>query len=408
MNTDKKITVIGGPISQPVDDVLNLVPSGNGHLAESIADQFEEEFEVERLGNFFRGKPLNFYDLEHELIKLNSNVVIYLAHLPNVLLEGQQGKIRLKENEASEIKIIQAPKLINMVKTVNPECLLVAFKLAEKETTNIEIIKWALKIHAGLVVFSRLGDSKTFYILDALGNEVKVTKDELPKALVSKVKFYLQAIRRRSKFQAEQMLEVPYLNDFKQLSENMVEAFNQAQEKNVQSGRWPGNFSFRCSHGFLSARAENGQVTEGGYPYPENGFVITKRNVSKTGLTEKDFIFVSLGLENEEIVYWGDKHAKPSIDAPVHRVIYEKLPWVNFIVHGHLHAQGDVVYNQALQFWPCGAENEGLEIVSRAMNTEQKPLLVFNVEGHGFVALISDKDPKKQFEKLTELEFCTP
>lgn len=56
---DKSIAIVGGPIAQPVDPVLQLVPSGHGHLAASIADAFEQHFShVERIGNFPGGKAV--------------------------------------------------------------------------------------------------------------------------------------------------------------------------------------------------------------------------------------------------------------------------------------------------------------------------------------------------------------
>ena len=51
---NEKVFVVGGPIIQWVDPVLQLVPIGRGLLAQSIADELERDylFNVERLGNF--------------------------------------------------------------------------------------------------------------------------------------------------------------------------------------------------------------------------------------------------------------------------------------------------------------------------------------------------------------------
>lgn len=390
----KKVTVIGGPFPQQVDPVLQLVPTGKGRLAAAIADAFEQNGEiVERWGNFVGGTPCTFGELAHNLDSLDTDVVVFLAHLPNVLIEESQSKIRLTEGEEANLKIRPAPKLVARIKKQHPQVLLIPFKLADAEMSQVEIVRWMLELHAALAVYSRLGDSSTYYIIDALANEIVVSKDDLPYRLVHEVSHFLQAIRRRSVQKGHDIPSLPYLADIVTFSRKMQPAFSQIIERNVSSGRWPGNFSFRCTHGFLSSRVAD-------------GFIITRRNVDKTGLTEDDFVFVSTELENDALVYSGKAGVKPSIDSPVHRLIYEQIPWVKSIVHGHLQAHGENVYHQKLTRWPCGAENEGHDIIEVAPSDAQE-LWVANVEGHGFVALIGSDDPKSALDTLSEFQFTT-
>lgn len=208
---------------------------------------------------------------------------------------------------------------------------------------------------------------------------------------VETVSHFLQAKRRRSVRKSDSALEVPALPAFVAFSRKMQPAFAQIIERNVASGRWPGNFSFRCTHGFLSARAHQ-------------GFAITRRNVSKEGLTIRDFVWVSLALEDGALVYYGEEHAKPSIDAPVHRLIYDQLAWVQSIVHGHVQVAGAESYPTALPRWPCGAENEGEDILAVAPKQGAK-LWIANVQGHGFVALIGENDPQSALEDLSKMNF---
>jgi hypothetical protein len=388
----KKVTIIGGPFAQQVDPVLQLVPSGKGQLAASIADSFQSHGEiVERWGNFDGGQSFTFDELASALDKLNTDVVVFLAHLPNVLIVTSATKIRLGEGEEAHLKMRAAPKLVARIKKQHPQVLLVPFKLADADMSRVEIVRWMLELHAGLAVYSRLGDSSKFYVIDALANEITVSKTELPERLVQEVSHFLEAIRRRSLHKAHEIPNVPYLNNIVDFSRKMQPAFSQIIERNVSSGRWPGNFSFRCTHGFLSSRTED-------------GFIITRRDVDKTGLTENDFVFVSLNLENDSLAYSGTEGVKPSIDSPVHRLIYERIPWVKSVVHGHLQAHGDRVHLEKLQRWPCGAENEAYDII-KVSPQEARDLWVVNVEGHGFVALIGLDNPKEALDILSQLEF---
>lgn len=390
----KKITVVGGPFSQDIDPVLRLVPKGSGKLAEEIALELEKEFMVERLGNFTTAKPCSIAVLADELKSLNTNVVVFLPHLPNVTVEYSPTKIRLPDYEQEGvIKIWPAAKLVASIKKLHPNCLLVPFKLADDNTTTVEIVRWMLKLHAGLAVYSRLGDINNYTIIDALANKIEVTRQGLPKALTEEIRKNLSGIRRGSQQVGQDVPKVPQLEQLVAFSRKMQPAFSQIMEKNVMSGRWPGNISFRCSHGFLSAR-------------DSSGFVITKRDVDKTGLTEKDFVQVSLELLDNKLAYSGADNAKPSVDAPVHRLIYKNLSWVKAIVHGHLQVEGNPVFEGQITRWPCGAENEADEII-RVAPKDALPLWVANINGHGFIALIGDENLEKGLNALSSLNFSS-
>ncbi len=390
---NKSIAVIGGPFPQRVDPVLQLVPTGRGQLAAKIADEFEKHFPlVERIGNFPGGKPCDFSELQQAIETLDADVVVFLPHLPNVLVDFSPAKLRLKDGESGEIEIRPAPKLVQRIKPFHPETLLVPFKLADASMSRVEIVKWMLELHAGLAVYSQLGESGRYCIIDALANETSVSKAELPAALVETVSHFLKAVRLRSERKGAGVPPVLHLEKLVAFSRRMQPAFSQIIERNVASGRWSGNFSFRCTHSFLSSRAEH-------------GFTITRRNVEKTGLTVKDFVWVRLELENGRLAFWGAEGAKPSIDAPVHRVIYRDLSWVQSIVHGHLQVYGDCVHLHKMGRWPCGAENEGFDIVAAAPKDDGHELWVVNVEGHGFVALIGSQDPEAALKELSALRF---
>jgi hypothetical protein len=369
------------------------MPTGKGKLAASISDSLEKRFRsVSRIGNFSGGTPCTFDELQEQIKGIDANIVVFMPHLPNIIVGRNQEKLRIEEGSTGKIEYCRAVKIVGEIKKIHPEILLVPFKIIEKDKGVGDVLRWMLNIHAALSVYSYLGESKVLHIVDALGNGITVSKENLPEALAQEIYRFSHAIRRRSVWMGPVVPVVPHLRAFVDFSRKMEPAFSNIIG-NVVVGRWPGNFSFRCAQGFLSARSGN-------------GFVVTKRNVAKSGLTEQDFVFVSLDLSGEKLQYWGDKNAKPSIDSPGHRLIYEELDWVEGIVHGHLHVIGDeeCVYGGMLERWPCGAENEAKEILKVAPKTCQK-IWIVNVAGHGFVALIGDQDPTEALDKLSGMSF---
>lgn len=388
---NKKVCIFGGPVMQKVDPVLSLVPTGGGELARTIFEEMKKHFfGCELIGNFSGKNNLDFKGIEEAIENLDANIVIFMPHLPNFLVAENKDKTRL-EKDVGVIRIKKAPKLLNRIKEKYPEVLLVPFKLADPDMPVVEILRWMLDAHSALAVYSRLGDSKRYWILDVLGNEIEVSKAELPRELAKTILGFTKAVRRRSECAGNFTPDVPHLSDFVNFSRKMQPAFSQIMEKNVGSGRWPGNFSFRCTHGFMSVR--HGE-----------GFIITKRNVDKTGLTEQDFVFVKGSLENEKIIFLGTAGSKPSIDTPVHRYIYENLSWVRSIVHGHLFLKGENVHPELINRWPCGSENEAYEIIRKAPIGPQR-LWMVNVDGHGFVALIGETDIASSLDSLAAMEY---
>jgi hypothetical protein len=55
--------------------------------------------------------------------------------------------------------------------------------------------------------------------------------------------------------------------------------------------------------------------------------------------------------------------------------------------------------------WPCGAENEGFDILSVAPREHTPEIWIVNIEGHGFVALLGQENPRSALDMLSELEF---
>lgn len=76
---------------------------------------------------------------------------------------------------------------MEIIKKIHPEVLLVPFKIIEKDKGLGDVLRWMLDIHAALAVYSYLGESKTYHIVDALGNGITVSKDNLPEVLAEEI-----------------------------------------------------------------------------------------------------------------------------------------------------------------------------------------------------------------------------
>jgi hypothetical protein len=389
----KKVAVFGGPVLQKIDPVLKLAPTGKGLLAGEIADGLEDEFAVERIGNFPGGESCDFERMRKHVATLHADAVVFMPHLPNVLVECASDKIRVLEGQTFSLNLKPAPKLVKEVKKFHPAVLLVPFKLASENQNTVEFISWLLSIHAAFGVVSKLGHKDEFSIIEVLGQVTPTTREELPRLLAEKINFYLSVVRRRSVKKGEDVPEAPYLEALVNFSRKMQPAFANVLKNHANAGRWPGNFSFRCSYGFLSSRATD-------------GFLITKRDVDKSGLDQSGFVFVEKDLAKDALAYQAKGDARPSVDAPIHRFLYEKLPWVKSIIHGHVHIEGEFTYPEKLSFWPCGAENEAVEILKVAPQ-EKTNLWIVNVNHHGFVALIGDDNPEEALKLLAEQPLCS-
>jgi len=214
-----KVMVVGGPFPQNVDPVLRLVPTGEGFLAARISDALEKNFErVLRVGNFPGGDFCTFQELADRMASLDANVLVFLPHLPNILIESSLTKIRIEEGERGAIHYVRAPKIVESIKAQYPEVLLVPFKLADKLPDHLKIqlgiVRWMLDVHSALAVYSVLGESDRYYIIDALANEISVSKSDLPAVLAGTIVNFVKAIRRRSERIGEVVPEVRYLNEF--------------------------------------------------------------------------------------------------------------------------------------------------------------------------------------------------
>jgi len=146
--------------------------------------------------------------------------------------------------------------------------------------------------------------------------------------------------------------------------------------------RFVGNASLRfksatrCMSGFPAIRRDD-------------YILISRRNVDKTGISEKDFVPCYLD-EDGRVAFVGEN--KPSVDAPVQLRLFNALPNIDYILHGHCYIKGAPMTSMAI---PCGAVeevDETLATLAKQYKTLEGTFYVLNLKGHGCLIMAnSDK-----------------
>lgn len=144
----KKVLITSGGTQEPLDDVRVITNKSSGRTASTIADQFIlSGFDVTYLHAENAKQPLldctkksyiTFKDIEKSLTKLLTenqfDLVIHAAAVSDYsVAQSSGGKIN-SDQEKLVIELVKNPKLIDQIKRLSPESILVGFKLTS--TTN--------------------------------------------------------------------------------------------------------------------------------------------------------------------------------------------------------------------------------------------------------------------------------
>lgn len=149
----------------------------------------------------------------------------------------------------------------------------------------------------------------------------------------------------------------------------------------VHQSRFLGNASFRCTKGAFPA-----------YRGEDNLIYVSQRNLDKREIATDNFIPVLLS-DNKDLEYYGDR--KPSVDAPIQKELFKRLPWCNYMLHSHVYME-DLAHITASNI-PCGALEEVDEIMDIIKWKPDRRFWQINLRGHG--CLILGETPE-QFENL--------
>lgn len=150
MKAAKKVLVTAGGTTEPIDDIRSITNTSTGKTAAFIADQLiESGIEVHFLHAKNSVLPVNacakstyltFNDLSNQLnqiLKLYSfDAVLHLAAVSDYSVMKQPGKIS-SDAEEVQIKLYKNKKLIDDIKKINANTLLIGFKLTSLENENL-------------------------------------------------------------------------------------------------------------------------------------------------------------------------------------------------------------------------------------------------------------------------------
>ena len=286
---------------------------------------------------------------------------------------------------------------IRNVKDYAPKSLLITSKRNDNNKyTYEELLQRALSQKANLCFeFSKVAD-KLFNIrvFDPLGciwyDGTNI--NEAIKATLNRLE-YLKSVTRKPSINVGEAPNIEFTETDKKFLEFVRESgetFHRLMCLPPDVKRFVGNASLRfkeptrCMSGFPAIRKDD-------------IVLISRRNVDKTGISEKDF--VACYLEDGNVAYRGEN--KPSVDSPVQLRLFKQLPNIDYILHGHCYIENAPMTSMAI---PCGAieeVDETIKCIKQNYNTLNNNFYVINLKGHGCL-IMANADT---LDKMREVKF---
>jgi phosphopantothenoylcysteine decarboxylase/phosphopantothenate--cysteine ligase len=203
----KKILIIGGPTSEPIDDVRLVTNKSSGKTAiELVKEAFYRGANVELFygtGNLLPPgfiKVENFKsinDLERSLKNKNLkiyDIIIFCAALSDFIPKKHKGKISSKEDKLI-VEFTKAQKIISKIRKKAPNSKIIGFKLEEnKDKIHEKAFELLKKNSLDFVVANMLSgfkkDDNEIWIIDKKGKSIhkKGYKSNLANYILDMVK----------------------------------------------------------------------------------------------------------------------------------------------------------------------------------------------------------------------------
>lgn len=273
-------------------------------------------------------------------------------------------------------------KLISRIKAKNRKLLLISSKrCVETEYHESDVVGRLLKTRSNLGIMIEKEGRYRFKLLDPLGNIFCDTTDleELCQSLLQRVEFLL-SLTRWSSSQVAEIRDFSISPEFLDIVRSYGDEFSKFVNA-INPNRFLGNAATRCSHGFPAQRQG------------ERIFV-SRRNVDKQGMGEKDFVETSLVISTmaNQVGYYGNQ--KPSVDTPVQLLLFDYYPAVHYMIHGHVYVKGAPMTKSKI---PCGYLEEFVEVAHLFPSPDSKNFAI-NLRGHGCLIMASDLEFMRQVE----------
>lgn len=353
----KKILIVGGTFDRKEGKASGLM----ARFADAVLAALKNKAEI----TFINGGNISTLQmtLEH-LAKMPQDYVFWFANVSN-----DEEKIR-------------------DVKAIAPHVMLVTSKRndmvdREKKYNFEELLQRALNIKANLCFEFSKSTSGLFNIrvFDPLGCVWYDGLDikEAAKACLDRLD-YLSFVTRKPSIQVDSASEFAFNeNDrkFLDIVHKSADTFHKLMCLPPDVKRFVGNASLRfksptrCMSGFPAIRKDN-------------LVLISRRNVDKTGISEKDFVACALD-DSGSVAYTGDN--KPSVDSPVQLRLFKALPNIDYILHGHCYIEDAPFTDMAI---PCGAVEEAdavTGLIEKHYGGCDKTYYAINLRGHGCLVM---------------------
>lgn len=257
------------------------------------------------------------------------------------------------------------------VKAINPRAVLI---VEDSEGGDVaDVCQRALKVHANLVI--ERNRTESLRLLDPLGNafsEWSKDMNVVAEAIALRAAKLVSVTRIGSVSVDDVSLPVSVPPAFLDVIREKAREFDELLPKPESNGRYLGNSSFRCQRGFPSMRNDDGLL------------YVSKRNVDKSCVDAGGFVAVEAhGLP---VQFYGLD--KPSVDTPIHILLYKYYRRARYMLHGHVYVNGAP---RTPASWPCGAVEEVFEVVSMLPNRGICNFAL-NLLGHGSLVVADDPE----------------
>lgn len=283
------------------------------------------------------------------------------------------GNIKQLPKELDSDLTIWMPNISNEEEKLYPikkkGSVLICSKLMHEGVKVTDAISRIFKLHGNAVIciYPLGGSLFRFELRDALNNlwYQGVNIDQLMISILSLTLFTSKAkrIQTRQNINLTQYLYKETFNICKEDLQKLID-INKKLQNHIQTSsgnRFFGNLSTRCQKLFPTLKINQGMF-------------VSPRNINKESITIEDMVWYI------DDTYYGDR--KPSVDSPTQWRLYNSLPNINYMIHGHatfIHPNIKITDNYCL----CGDINEVDEIL-KIINKDTNSFCI-NLKNHGFL-----------------------
>jgi len=268
-------------------------------------------------------------------------------------------------------------KLVDKIKAISPKSLLIISKNNMDSKYSIHgLVGKMLKLHANLMLeISGSKDKILASIYDPLGNCFSKNEDDVFTVSLD-LTMRIQDIMSYGRIGSEcigDAVEIPNEEEFFNISKIYANKFHELVHADNKD-RFLGNLSFRCENGFPSFRSGD-------------NIYVSKRNVDKRDIGIDGFVCVDRGMLNHDSVslkYYGNN--KPSVDSPIHVMLYNQYDNLRYIMHSHVYIAGIPITKGVI---PCGCTEE-VYAIEDMVGKKLRDFCMVNLNGHGSIVLASD------------------